>query len=226
MTTTMSTAPDSSADAATVDPWEFLPRALTHWHAHPDESGVAAVMTHLYVALGLRECAEACFALIPSAERTSEDVRALEAGLQTLTPSELSHDALNQRLRANLAASPELADAVREHLEGWRDRLEGQAWYSTVDGNVVLRTRDGQPEDPSSWIRFRNDRAAARSAHVPAPMPDRPNTLRILLDGMDPPWLLRRLMQDVYTPHAQGMITGIHVAQCDPLALLDALAMD
>jgi hypothetical protein len=226
MTTTTSTAPNPRADAATVDPWEFLPRALAHWHDHPDESGVAAMMMHLYVALGLRECAEACLARIPAAERATVDVCALHTACEALPPSERSHASLQKQLNANLAVRPELSDALREHLDTWRDRLDGQTWYATIDGNIVVRIRDAPRDDPAAWVRFRNDRAASQEARVPAPTPTRPNTMRVLLDGMNPPWLLRRLLQEVYVPHAQGMTTCVHAAQSDPLAFLDALAMD
>jgi len=209
----------------TVNAWTFLPRAIEHWSQNHDEPGLAVAIARVCLALGLGECSREYLDAAPDRERSAPAWREAREQLDACPPAHLDIDTLTATLDANLAARPALADLLRADRAAWRDRLAGQSWYRTTDGNIIIRARDAALRDPTGWLRLHNDREAAAALPLETAPDQSRNAYRVLLDGCCPPWLLLRMVREVYTPGLLGMVTGLRVLQSDPMELLDALAM-
>lgn len=126
---------------------------------------------------------------------------------------------LDERVRtaeANLAVlrarGIDLADAER----AWRERTAIESWFRTRDGNIVRRDESGR------WTLWGDELGRARACPMPKGV-DGSEVAPFYLEGIDPPWLLRRVAEHA-TLRADGAWARIVLVQRDVGQFIDGLA--
>ncbi|MBL0922325.1 MAG: hypothetical protein IBJ10_09385 [Phycisphaerales bacterium] len=194
-------------------PWDAARTAF----AAPDSPDAYLLRASAYLQLGLRTpCLEAL-------AHTGADPHApaLRQAAQALPDDRITADTRLARVAANLASlDPALPRSLAPALDGWTRRLDEQEWFATTCANVVRRERDG-----GAWTRFADDRAAAAALPLPPDIAssDLQTSRPITLEGLDPPWILLRLLEAT-PPTQNGHRVPIRVVQADPAEFFDALA--
>lgn len=206
----------------TAPPWEFIPVAVVALRAAPDDP---AVRFHFAAALGRLGLRTLALEQLAAAERRAgadPAIAALRSAIEPLPDDLLPHAARLANLAGNLEALGRRAADLLPHVDRWRTAAREERAYRAIDGNIVRRAADHT--DPSTWRHLADHAgAAARFAdqHLgPAHKPAAP----ITLEGIDPPWLLRRI--DAATPpDAAGFQPRLLLLQADPLEALDGLSL-
>lgn len=110
-------------------------------------------------------------------------------------------------------------------LDAWRARLAHTSFYRASDGNIFKRRVP--PGSPPSWSRFNDDLAAAESVPLALADPSDPigrDAKPVILEGLDPPWLFRRVMR-LTPPSPAGYQPWVALVQADLYQFLDGLAL-
>ncbi len=148
------------------------------------------------------------------------DVEALQRLALQLPDDHLPAATRIERASRNVEALFERGVDVRAALDAWSRSVEDENWFEAADGNVVRRRATG-----GAWLRVADDRGDARRVALPAGVgaADVQQCKPITIEGIDPPWLLLRMVEA--TPATQnGHRPRINVVQADVGELLDGLA--
>jgi hypothetical protein len=204
-------------------PWAFLPAALQALRAAPGDSGMRFLAAANFARLGLSTPAWQQLAELGPEAAAAPEVNELGRAIDELPSDVLSLDRLLETCRGNVEALAERGVDLSGRLEAWTQRAEGWAWFRAHDGNVVRRAGSGR--EPADWIglcdqvgeaeRFSRENLLASTEVLFRPP--------YVLEGVDPPWLLQRLVE-ITAPPRIGYRPRIRVLQADPLELLDGLS--
>ncbi len=213
--------------ARTGGPWAFLPVALGALRNHPDDHEVRFLAAAAFARLALVTPARDHLALLPSELRADAGVSALTAAIVRLPDDRIAPATLAATCRGNLEAlAGRGVDPIdlRGHLGAWERTAGDWEWFRAHDGNLVRR-RGGSPASVNDrWLGLADLKGQIDAATLPHAAADAKGQIKpYILEGMDPPWLVERVLRE--TPAASdGYHARVTIVQEDPLELLDGLA--
>ncbi len=217
--------------------WAFVALAQAALERQPGDEELRIALAGAYARMGLRTAAgEQLTALGAAGQRADlKDLQRVAAGLPM---DAIEPRVRRERVRAGVEILRRRGVMLEAHLPNWEARQEREEWFRAGaggGGNVVRRAgavsgarvlelaRGGQ-----KWFRWAEEVGAARG---PIPAMAGAATARkpgekvapIYVEGMDPPWLLMRLLAE-RPRDADGYVPRIVVIVEDPLEALDAMA--
>lgn len=203
-------------------PWAFLPLAIQVNRAHPDDLGLRLLTAANWARLSLPTPAAEALRSLPAAAGELPEVQALLNATRLMTPDVIPPERRVATCRANLVALGERGPGVGPAFEAWAARACHAEYCRAADGNVVSRAINA--DSPGPWLHVA-DHAATASAWDSriagdARAADRP----LILEGVDPPWLLARLLarrgdrKDSHRPR-------ITIVQQDEAEFFDGLSL-
>ncbi|TVQ31332.1 MAG: hypothetical protein EA376_09480 [Phycisphaeraceae bacterium] len=208
-------------------PWAFLPLGLQAIAKSPEDAGLRLLAAANFARLGLRGLGLEQLEAVPEAQRAEATVRALASTLEAMPDDVLTSARRTTICRGNLEALAARGVDLTGHLDAWRERAGEIEHRATGDGNVV-RLQRGDDGAIAQWVRLQDEAGESKGAkfsHRPgAGVSDPGCPPPFVLEGMDPPWLFRRLIEAT-PPAPDGFQPRIYVVQEDPLELLDGLSM-
>lgn len=207
------------------DAWRFLSVAMPALEKHREDHDLRRLIGVNSCALGLPTLAREMLDELPQSLQTDPVSGRIVMLIESLPPDRMETELLSTRvtriadiMRARGVSVPD--DVLETTLRGLRRSMVLRA----ADGNVIRR----RTED-SAWFPVCDARGAVRNAPLgylqadgtvdPGKMPR-----GIVLDGVDPPWLLERLAQSL-PMQPDGFQTPIIVVQESAEDLLTALAL-
>lgn len=211
-------------------PWAFLPLVMQALCQADSPAASDPVLRYLaaanFAALGLRTLASEQIRSLPEAVRVDPSIAPLRQMIDVLPDDRVDAPARVWTCRENVRAMVEAGVAGAEALAGmlaeWERRtLAGREEYlRTRDGNIVVRTTPG-----SLRLRHAADIAGqVESLRLPHEAAGCVNIKPYVIEGADPPWLLRRVLRA--TPdQADGYRVRVSLVQRSALELLDGLSM-
>ncbi|MCK4873046.1 MAG: hypothetical protein KAS72_10005 [Phycisphaerales bacterium] len=202
----------------TRPPWEFIPLAYLALAQYPQDCDVELLLVGALSKLHLRTAAREHLDRLRSNDESAEQVAKFDAALRSMRDDRVTASDLEQTLKTNLDALAERGADLAPHLDAWRARIGESELFTTNDGNIVKRQLADQ-----RWIAFRPDRQQAEAAALPHLASDEGARKSYVLEGIDPPWLLRRVWET--TPQDDGFSPHITIAQRDPVELMDGLCL-
>lgn len=165
--------------------------------------------------------------MLPAEVRRDPQVAALGSTIEGLAPDVIGFEERRAVCGVNLAAlagrGVDLSDAFARWVEVRRSSAE--VWLRARDGNVVVQRERGSLEF-RHLADFVGQVGALRLPHEVGLSPGATamNIKPYVIEGADPPWLLRRVM--LATPdQADGYRVRVSLVQRDALELLDGLSM-
>lgn len=214
----------------TAGPWSFLPiavQALAQLEASGrSDPGIELLAASSFARLGLHTPARELLSKLPAEVKAASDVARLDAALSRAGEDVIDPAARVETCRRNLEALRARGADLGAAFEPWRTSVlsgSGQ-WLRCADGNIARRERT-----PGGWrwTRLRDEAGEARRVEFPhkpgagahEPAAPRPH----IVEGIDPPWLLLRLME--LTPRGpDGYTPSVCVVQADEHEFLDGLS--
>lgn len=209
-------------------PWAFLPVALQALRARPDDHELRFLAAAAFAKLMLVTPARWHLGLLPGELRGQEPVRALGAAIDRLPSDRIGVDDLLGTLAGNLLS---LRDRKREpvdlagSLSRWREHAAAWEWLRARDGNIVRRRAVDAAGLNEQWIGLADLKGAIDGLTLPhkAATDKGGNVPPYVLEGIDPPWLVARVLRE--TPRgADGYHARVTIVQEDALELMDGLA--
>ncbi len=216
-------------------PWEFVPVALAALKIAPEDAALRFLLAAAYARLGLGTAAREQIEILPEAARTDRGVQTLAGVLGSLPPDEVTVEERARVCRANVGAlagrNPERGGVdLRGSVEKWARGAAGVQCFRARDGNVVVRTWGST----GAWNRFRDDVGEAKGMTLTDGAAEPGDAGRgpadagpikpCILEGMDPPWMFRRVLE-LMPPGADRYRPRITIVQGDVDELLDGLAL-
>ncbi len=200
----------------------FIPVAHAALAQQPPDHEVRFLLAAAYARLMLKTPAAEQLALLGPAAQSEPSVKALADLLPSLPDDRVPLARLVATLAANLEAlaarTIEPVD-LRPRLNAWKLVNTPVDWFQTRSGSLARRKR----ADPAAWLQL-DDQAEQARAFVPphlasgqAPPPP------YIIEGADPPWLLKRLY-DASPLQPAGHAPLITLLQADESELLTGLA--
>lgn len=203
----------ASSPQSRENPWSYIPAATGQSAARADQL-VCESLVRAAIRLGLKTLASEHLAGLSATTRAT-----LAGSVAALRDDSVSREQREQRAVAGVAGLAARGVEISETtLSAWRADRSNEQWFRTIGGSVVRRRETGE------WISFSDDVAAAR-APIPALARPRPGEKPgpVYIDGIDPPWLLLRVLAE-RPVLADGFAPRVVVVASDPNELLDALA--
>lgn len=209
-------------------PWRFLPLGAQALRIAPDDAGIRLLMASNFARLGLRSAAIEQIEALPAAAAADPAVGQLRSALDSiaediLDPAERIETAwLNvQALRRR---DVDLTDAFSE----WRGGVNRTRFMRASDGSIVRRRTDRPIDDAGAWDALLGDGPAVRKMTLPhtpgARIIDPSAPAPYLIEGVDPPSLLRRIFDET-PPGPDGYQPIITVVQADCREALEGLSL-
>ncbi|MCC6322139.1 MAG: hypothetical protein IT438_11970 [Phycisphaerales bacterium] len=211
----------------TGPPWTYIPVALQALRARPEDHELRFLLAAAFARLLLVTPAQHHLALLPDPVRTDPGVRALTTAVAQLPTDRITLAELEATCAANVAAlsrsgGPSLVPRTAE----WREQAARWQWLRAKDGNIVRRrVPDGGLDE--QWIGLVDVKGQVDALTLPHSTTSSAatggNTPPYILEGIDPPWLVSRVLRE--TPvAADGYQARVTIVQEDVLELLDGLA--
>ncbi len=172
------------------------------------------LLASAYARLGLRTSAREQIEALPIVIQADPGVEALMRALRAMPDDLIQGGMLRTTLNRNLDVLRQRGITVDVDATGIDAGGKVQV-FRTADGNV-LRRCDGR------WQRFVDDAGTARTFSLPSCAGGVQGP--ITLEGIDPPWLMKRLME-LTPPRGDGYQPQINILQADEGEFLDALSL-
>lgn len=203
-------------------PWEFLAIGTRALAGMPGDGGLRLLVGAAFSRLGLRTAALETVAPLHDDPGLRAEAQRLTTQSQRMPDDCVPVARRRERCERNLEVLARAGPDLRPALAAWLERTGLEQWFLARDGNIVRR--DGAT---GAWIRLVDDVGAVASWTMPpggraggkagAPAPP------MVLEGIDPPWMFRRLSRDLRR-ESDGYWPRLTVVQRDPLEFLDGLA--
>ncbi len=182
----------SRADIVTLGqagrPWEFLPIAARALDIAPVDAGIRFLAAANLAQLALPTPALAMLEALPAEVRADEAVASLERGLRAAPSDLLLPPVLRATFESNLAALNSRGVLIDTDLGRWLDALPSLVVCRAKGGQIVRLPSRSAPM--SGWVGLADSRAAAARAVAGLPAATDGFPAPVVLDGLDPPWLL------------------------------------
>lgn len=207
-----------------ADSWAFVGPALRFLDDAPEDAEIRAVLSARLASLGLTTLAREQFERLPAVWSEHADMAPLRTAVRIPARDPVAHDALIAVCRANVDALLARGVDVRGAFDEWVALARGREYFRGRDGNVVRR--EAGRSDSGAYEHAWDTRSEAALAKIELPDANdaAANAAPIVLEGVDPPWMLLRLFEQTPTLR-NGQRTRIDVVQADALELLDGLAL-
>lgn len=206
--------------------WAFLGIAAQVLEQTPDDTEVRFLTAATLGALGLGTLATGQIHLLGDEAQGDPSVVELFAALRRLPDDRVSSATLEKNCKDNLAAL-----AARDvkidtaAAAAWESRLLSRSVHRALDGNMIRRDAEGEGRDRiRAWSGLSDLKAASVSAVDPAKLSRGLEARPVVVEGIDPPWLLERVAT-VLEPAPEGYRPAIFVVQEDVQEFLDGLSL-
>lgn len=209
-----------------ASPWLFVPLGLAALRMMPGDEEVRLLLAGAYARLGLRTAALEQLERLSAAGgvRGGIGAQALADAARSMGADRVGMDELQRTLLANIEALRQRSDHaldLRSRIESWRARASTREHFRAQTGDIVWRV----PGDATAWQRLDSQAEQASGVRLPH---EGESDVRVMppwyiVEGMDPPWILRRVCEatggryDGYTPR-------VIVVQLDVEQFVDGLA--
>lgn len=206
--------------------WAFLSVASQALDQSPGDGEIRFLTAATLGALGLGTLATGQLNLLDEAGRGDPSVVELFAALRRLPDDRVASATLERNCRMNLAALEARGVRVEAAEVGaWESRLLSRSVHRALDGNMIRREAEGEGRDRvRAWTGLSDLKAAAVSAVDPAKLSRGLEARPVVVEGIDPPWLLERVAA-VLEPAPEGYRPVIFVVQEDVREFLDGLSL-
>ncbi|MEN0019814.1 MAG: hypothetical protein AAF747_02905, partial [Planctomycetota bacterium] len=187
-------------------PWQFLPLGVAALAQVPHDAEVRLLVAAAFSRLGLRTPAAIALAPLLQTPEPPREARALTRVLDRLPDDRITAQsrlatALGNA-RALRATRPHVAQALADAWPEFVRRVRTETAVRAIDGNIV---RFAEPNDdnlpsPDAW-RCLGDHKAAAARFIAARPPSCQKSFPapVVLEGLDPPWLLDGLARSLST---------------------------
>lgn len=176
-------------------PWEFLPLALQATASHPDDTGLRLLIAAAWARLSLPTAAAGALLQLPDEATSLPEVRGLLDATRLMPADTIPAGRRIATCRANLLALADRGPGAGPAFDAWTRRASRTECCRAADGNIIHReaARDGRPPGPWGGVADHAATAAEWDARIAADprAADRP----LILEGVDPPWLLEKLLR-------------------------------
>lgn len=199
-------------------PWEFVPLGVQVVASNPGDAGVRFLLAANLARLGLVTLAREQIAAMAAEARQDPDVQALAGAIQGM-PNDLMPAA--ERVARGQAAAEVLrlrGIDVFSDLEYWVDQASGYECFRALDGNVVRQ------RGKSLELLGDHKGLATKFVKGNACGGDKAHDKPFVIEGVDPPWLLRAVF-DATPKRADGYQPRLRVVQASAMELLDGLSL-
>lgn len=205
-------------------PWVALPvlAQVLRVPGGSGDHGLRFLAAACFAKVGLRTPAGELFEGLPPEVRRDPQVAALGAAIEALQEDAIGFAERQRVCEGNVRALVERGVDLRDVLARWVEERSssGEIWLRARDGNIVVQREAGSLEF-RHLVDFVGQVAALKLPHEAG---GTTNIKPYVLEGADPPWLLRRVMQ-VTPDQADGYRVRVSLVQRDELELLDGLSM-
>jgi len=202
-------------------PWRFLPLGAQAIAQAPEDAPLRLLTAANFLRVGLRTPALELLDNLPPGAPAG-DVDALRQAAAALPEDRVPFGHRHATLRANLDALRTRDVDLTGHVEAWRAMAEAIDVFRAQDGNLAAREAGS-----GHWLRLRDDQGAARGLelpHTPGAGSQDPRAPRpFILEGLDPPFMFKRLMAET-SPAPDGYAPPVTLVQRDPLEFLHGLS--
>jgi hypothetical protein len=186
--------------------WAFLAVASQALDQSPGDGEIRFLTAATLGALGLGHAGDrAAQPTGREAGRGDPSVVELFAALRRLPDDRVASATLERNCRTNLAALEARGVRVEAAEVGaWESRLLSRSVHRALDGNMIRREAEGEGRDRvRAWTGLSDLKAAAVSAVDPAKLSRGLEARPVVVEGIDPPWLLERVAA-VLEPAPEG----------------------
>ena len=205
-----------------AEAWGRLPGLLAAVGRAPQEVVARFQLAAGFGSLGLGTAAEAHLARLPREAQSDHGLRQLRFALRQLPADEIAPERRFEICRVNLAVLERRGMDLSGDLRRWQQRNADERWFAALDGNII-RCR-GSLDAPAGWRRPGDDLGdAERFADEQYPAGRLDYTPPIIVEGLDPPWLVRAIHARTAEPF-NGYTPRIRIVQRDVLEFLDGLS--
>jgi hypothetical protein len=201
-------------------PWEFLGIAAQALKIAPEDQGLRLLTAMNLARLGLRTLAEGQLRLAGE----SPEVEAVREVIGSLPADLIPFESLVSTATLNVQAMGDRAPGMAARLDEWASRTRGWQFLRCLDGNIVRRRASDEPReagDLGAWLGLADLLSAARAfaaAHFKAGTTEKP----VVVEGVDPPWLLRAI-HEATPARKDGARQRLTVVQASELEFLNGL---
>lgn len=200
-------------------PWEFLPVVAQVLKVAPGDAGLRFLAATNLARLGLVTAARGQLDVIGGAG--GADVAALRDALQRLPTDVVPFETLAGTCRANVGALAERGVDLRGQLGPWEAEARNRQFLRSLDGNILRREVASDAGDLTAWQGL-SDLAGAARAFVGEHFKEGTTERPCVIEGIDPPWLLREIHRA--TPaRKDGTRQRLTVVQISELEFLNGL---
>ncbi len=210
-------------------PWAALPVLAQVLRVQNGDVALAYLAAACFARVGLRTPAAELFDALPAEVQRDPQVSALGRTIAALPTDVIGFAERRRVCEANVRALAERGVNLSEGLARWVETRGGadssEVWLRARDGNIVVQRGAGSLEF-RHLVDIVGQVAALKLPHEAGLPPGAvPNNIKpYVVEGADPPWLLRRVMQA--TPdQPDGYRARVSLVQRSELELLDGLSM-
>lgn len=198
--------------------WEFVPLGVQVVASTPGDAGLRFLLAANLARLGLVTLAREQIAAMAAEAKQDSDVRALAGAIQAMPNDVVPAGERVARGRAAAQALRRRGTDLLGDLEGWADQAHAHECFRALDGNVVRRRGQslellGDHKGLASKFVKGDPGGGGRVFDTP-----------FVIEGVDPPWLLRTLF-DATPRRADGFQARLRVVQASAVELLDGLSL-
>lgn len=196
-------------------PWEFVALGVQVVGANPGDAGVRFLLAANFARLGLVTAAREQLAALPGELQREADVVALAEAMASMPRDEMGAAERVARGRAAAQALRTRGVDVSADVEMWAEEATACECFRALDGNVVRRRAGGRWEllGDHKGLAEKFVRGAGQAFEKP-----------LVLEGVDPPWLLRGVF-DATPRRSDGFQVRLRVVQASAMELLDGLSL-
>ncbi|MCC6968984.1 MAG: hypothetical protein IT434_02075 [Phycisphaerales bacterium] len=206
--------------------WAFLAVASQALDQSPDDGEIRFLTAATLGALGLGTLATGQLNRLDEKAQGDPSVTELFAALRRLPDDRVASATLEQNVKANLAALAGRGVKIdAESVAAWESKLLSRSVHRALDGNMIRRDAEGEGRDRvRAWTGLSDLKASSVSAVDPAKLSRGLEARPVVVEGIDPPWLLERVAA-VLEPAPEGYRPAIFVVQEDAQEFLDGLSL-
>lgn len=208
---------DQSAPAA----WDAIALIGARLRSSPADLQARLELAECLITLGLRSLALHELKTLVESGFPLSDLADPLARVESLTDDVITIEHSESILRSNLDAIGYRPPDLEQSIERWRAIAQSQIRFRAVDSNIVRLLKDKGAVD-----QMQDTRGAFRSM-LKTPLTELTKRQRgpIVLDGINPPWILERLLEDDAQPSVPGFRQKLYAAQRDTVAFLEGMSI-
>ncbi|MCC6676095.1 MAG: hypothetical protein IT436_03025 [Phycisphaerales bacterium] len=205
-------------------PWAFLPIALQVTATHPKDLGLRLLLAANWARLSLPTPAIEVLHGLPAEAAEIPEVRSLLTATRLMPADAIPPAQRIATCRANLIALGDRGPGLGPDFDSWAGRTHAVECCRAADGNIIHRTRAADPVPAGPWLSVADHTATAATWDARIAADNRAAERPLILEGVDPPWLLARLLtrradrKDTYRPR-------LTILQLDRSEFFDGLSL-